>query len=98
MVDFLEQRGIAGASVLEVGGGVGEIHLELLRRGATRAVNLELSPAYETERSACCALPVWMAGWSGDWTTSRRILALSSRPTWSCCTGSSAATRTTSDC
>jgi len=49
MVDFLEQRGIAGASVLEVGGGVGEIHLELLRRGATRAVNLELSPAYETE-------------------------------------------------
>jgi 2-polyprenyl-3-methyl-5-hydroxy-6-metoxy-1,4-benzoquinol methylase len=49
MVGFLEQRGIAGASVLEVGGGVGEIQLELLRRGAARAVNLELSPAYEAE-------------------------------------------------
>ena len=49
MVEFLEQRGIAGASVLEVGGGVGEIHLELLHRGAARATNLELSPAYDTE-------------------------------------------------
>src|SRR5829696_7209821 len=49
MVDFLEQRGITGATVLEVGGGVGEIQVELLRRGAARAVNLELSAAYETE-------------------------------------------------
>jgi len=52
MVEFLEQRGIAGASVLEVGGGVGDIQLELLRRGAARAVNLELSPAYEAEAEA----------------------------------------------
>ena len=49
MVDFLGQHAITGASVLEVGGGVGEISIELLRRGAARAVNLELSPAYETE-------------------------------------------------
>jgi len=49
MFRFLEQRGITGASVLEIGGGVGEIHLELLRRGAARAVNLELSPAYDAE-------------------------------------------------
>ncbi len=49
MVAFLEQRGIEGATVLEVGGGVGEIHIELLKRGATRAINLELSPAYEDE-------------------------------------------------
>src|SRR5919109_1866281 len=46
---FLEQRGIDGATVLEVGGGVGEIQLELLKRGAARTVNLELSPAYEEE-------------------------------------------------
>ena len=51
IVSFLEQRGIGGASVLEVGGGVGEIQLELLKRGAARAVNLELSPAYEEEAS-----------------------------------------------
>ena len=49
MVGFLEQEGIAGATVLEIGGGVGEIHLELLRRGAARAVNLELSPAYDAD-------------------------------------------------
>jgi 16S rRNA G966 N2-methylase RsmD len=49
MVEFLEQRGIEGATVLEVGGGVGEIQIELLKRGAARAVNLELSQAYEEE-------------------------------------------------
>jgi 2-polyprenyl-3-methyl-5-hydroxy-6-metoxy-1,4-benzoquinol methylase len=49
MVEFVEARGIEGATVLEVGGGVGEIQIELLKRGAARAVNLELSPAYEDE-------------------------------------------------
>jgi 2-polyprenyl-3-methyl-5-hydroxy-6-metoxy-1,4-benzoquinol methylase len=49
MVEFLELRGIEGATVLEIGGGVGEIQLELLKRGAERAVNLELSPAYAAE-------------------------------------------------
>jgi 16S rRNA G966 N2-methylase RsmD len=49
MVEFLESRGIEGATVLEIGGGVGEIQIELLRRGAARALNLELSPAYEQE-------------------------------------------------
>ena len=49
MVAFLEARGIAAATVLEVGGGVGEIELELLKRGALRAVNLELSSAYDAE-------------------------------------------------
>jgi 16S rRNA G966 N2-methylase RsmD len=52
MVEFLEQSGIEGATVLEIGGGVGEIEIELLKRGARRATNLELSPAYaeETQR------------------------------------------------
>jgi hypothetical protein len=49
MVAFLEQVGIGGATVLEIGGGVGEIHIELLKRGADRATNLELSPAYDDE-------------------------------------------------
>ena len=51
MVEFLERHGIEGATVLEVGGGVGEIQIELLKRGAARAVNLELSPAYDEEAS-----------------------------------------------
>jgi hypothetical protein len=49
MVGFLEAAGLAGASVLEVGGGVGELQVELLKRGAERATNLELSPAYDEE-------------------------------------------------
>jgi 2-polyprenyl-3-methyl-5-hydroxy-6-metoxy-1,4-benzoquinol methylase len=49
IVGFLESRGVGGASVLEIGGGLGEIQLELLKRGATRTTNLELSPAYEGE-------------------------------------------------
>jgi 2-polyprenyl-3-methyl-5-hydroxy-6-metoxy-1,4-benzoquinol methylase len=55
MVAFLNARGVEGATVLEIGGGVGEIGLELLERGAARVVNLELSPAYEEEarRLAC---------------------------------------------
>lgn len=49
IVAFLEREGVETASVLEIGGGVGEIQLELLKRGAARAVNLELSPAYDAE-------------------------------------------------
>ena len=48
MVGFLRERGIDGASLLEIGGGVGAIQVELLRMGAARATNLELSPEYET--------------------------------------------------
>lgn len=49
IVAFLAERGIQEASVLEVGGGLGEIQIELLKRGAARSVNLELSPAYDAE-------------------------------------------------
>ena len=47
MVDFLRERGVEGASVLEIGGGVGAVQLELLKAGAARTTNLELSPEYE---------------------------------------------------
>jgi 2-polyprenyl-3-methyl-5-hydroxy-6-metoxy-1,4-benzoquinol methylase len=47
MVEFLAARGLAGATVLEIGGGVGEIQLELLRRGAARTTNLELVSSYD---------------------------------------------------
>jgi magnesium-protoporphyrin O-methyltransferase len=49
MVELLAERGVQGATVLEIGGGVGEIQIELLRRGAASATNLELSPGYEAE-------------------------------------------------
>ena len=49
MVELLADRGVQDASVLEIGGGIGDIQIELLRRGAASATNLELSPAYESE-------------------------------------------------
>lgn len=49
MVELIAANGVEGTTVLEVGGGVGEIQLELLKRGATRATNLELSEAYEVQ-------------------------------------------------
>lgn len=52
MVEFLVRHGVDGATVLEVGGGVGAIQLELLRRGAARATNLELAGSYEDDAAA----------------------------------------------
>ncbi len=47
MISFLRARGIQGASVLEIGGGIGAIQLELLQAGAVQTTNVELSPSYE---------------------------------------------------
>jgi len=49
IADFLGANGLEGATVLEIGGGVGEIQVELLKAGAARTVNLELSQEYEEE-------------------------------------------------
>ena len=49
MLAFLEERGIEGATVLEVGGGIGDVQVELLKLGAASTLNLELSPAYDAE-------------------------------------------------
>ena len=49
IVDFATERGIEGASVLEIGGGVGQIQIEFLRRGAGHVTNLEISENYEDE-------------------------------------------------
>lgn len=49
LVELVASRGVAGASVLEIGGGTGTLQIELLQRGAERATNLELSPAYDRE-------------------------------------------------
>ena len=47
LVDEVEARGVDGATVLEPGGGVGAIDLELLRRGAARVTVVELSHGYD---------------------------------------------------
>lgn len=48
MVDYLISRGMEGRSVLEAGGGIGAVQVELLKAGAERTVNVELSPGYES--------------------------------------------------
>ena len=47
IVDFLKAQGVDGQTVLEVGGGIGAIQIELLKAGAARAVSVELTPTYE---------------------------------------------------
>jgi magnesium-protoporphyrin O-methyltransferase len=47
MVSYMTSRGVEGRSLLEAGGGIGAIQVELLKAGATHAVNVELSGGYE---------------------------------------------------
>jgi len=47
IVEFLKQQDIVGRTVLEVGGGIGAIQIELLKAGAARAISVELTPTYE---------------------------------------------------
>jgi cyclopropane fatty-acyl-phospholipid synthase-like methyltransferase len=49
IVSFAAAQGITGATVLEIGGGVGQLQVELLRRGASHVTNLEISANYEDE-------------------------------------------------
>lgn len=51
IVDLVRGRLPPGYSVLEVGGGIGDIHLELLQAGAARALNVELATQFETVAS-----------------------------------------------
>ena len=54
--DLVQLAGdVSGESVLEVGGGVGAIELELLTAGADRATNVELSGEYEEEAATLLA-------------------------------------------
>jgi 16S rRNA G966 N2-methylase RsmD len=47
IVEFLKQQGVVGRTVLEVGGGIGAIQIELLKAGAAQATSIELTPTYE---------------------------------------------------
>ncbi len=46
MADLVSQGSVAGASLLEIGSGVGAVTLALLKRGVSRATNVEASSAY----------------------------------------------------
>jgi len=46
LIDALKGEGIKGMTLLDVGGGIGAIQHELLRAGASKAMNVEASKAY----------------------------------------------------
>lgn len=46
IVDAVSARGVGAASLLEVGSGIGGLHLELLKRGAAHATDVDVSSAY----------------------------------------------------
>lgn len=46
LIDGLAVNGVAGQTVLEIGGGVGAVHHALLRSGASRALDVDASGAY----------------------------------------------------
>jgi SAM-dependent methyltransferase len=46
LIDAIVAEGIAGASVLDIGGGIGAIQLELLAAGAAATVSVDASPPY----------------------------------------------------
>lgn len=44
---LITERSVEGKTLLEVGGGIGAIEVELLKAGMARAINVELTPTYE---------------------------------------------------
>jgi hypothetical protein len=47
LANALRATGVEGLSVLEIGGGVGALQIELLRAGADRSINVEIIDTYE---------------------------------------------------
>jgi len=52
LFELLAQRGLEGRTLLEVGGGIGDLQMELLRAGLSRAVCIEVTPTYEEVAAA----------------------------------------------
>ncbi len=68
LIEALGAGGVDGQTVLEIGGGVGAVHHELLRSGAAAAVDVDASRAYiaaareEAERQGHAGRVRYLAG------------------------------------
>lgn len=51
MLELYETRMVSGNSLLEVGGGIGDLQVELVKAGVDRVVSVEISPSYEEAAS-----------------------------------------------
>jgi magnesium-protoporphyrin O-methyltransferase len=74
LIGFAASHGIENATVLEIGGGIGHLQVELLRRGAAHVTNLEISANYEAEAAQLTEA----SGMSGKVT--RRIIDIAESP------------------
>jgi 2-polyprenyl-3-methyl-5-hydroxy-6-metoxy-1,4-benzoquinol methylase len=48
LIDVIRNQGVEGASLLDIGAGVGMLHVSLLEAGAATAVDVDASPEYLT--------------------------------------------------
>ena len=46
LIDLIREDGVEGATVLDIGAGVGAVHMTLLEAGAATAVDVDASPEY----------------------------------------------------
>lgn len=46
LIDLLREQGVAGSTLLDIGGGVGAVQHELVREGVTRVTSVDASQAY----------------------------------------------------
>lgn len=60
LLDALIAEGVAGASLLDIGGGVGVVQLELLAAGAARSTDVDASGAYLATAEGA----VYQRGWT----------------------------------
>jgi magnesium-protoporphyrin O-methyltransferase len=47
LIDAIRAQGVAGATVVDVGAGVGAVHIALLEAGAARAIDVDASREYQ---------------------------------------------------
>lgn len=55
LVEYMSARGLEGRTILEAGGGIGAVQVELIKSGAASVVNVELSGEYEAVATALLA-------------------------------------------
>ena len=97
LADFLKGESLSEATLLDVGCGVGGLHLELLKHGAGKAIGVDVSPAY-VEAASSLARELgsnhFRMSLNTTWGTSLSKSEISPLLTSCCSTGSSAATPT----
>jgi magnesium-protoporphyrin O-methyltransferase len=72
LLKALVDLGVGGLAVMDIGGGIGTIQLELLRAGATGATSVEASAAYvevAKQVAAQAGLDQWITHVHGDFVT-----------------------------